>query len=137
MKTNIQKIQELKTASRKLANLRSSYLEKVEAPSCDKYNMEFGGDSRFSVFSCKVFLDCHTGYYGNSGCSTLASVDSSLASELLNKAMNKHMNLILATMAEMATKKASTLTKDAEKEIASYQKIIDAMKEPVEAIESQ
>lgn len=122
---NIDKIKQLNAASKTLSTLVDSYNEKIKEPSCDKYALEFGGDDRFSVFSAKVFLDCHTGYYGNSSCSRFASVDSKLAESLLNWALNKNMRLILNDMAECAKKKAAQLEDAARKELEEMAKMIE------------
>ncbi len=126
------KIDEIRTAkrtSKALREIRPRFLEKIKDSSCDKHGMAFGGDDRFSVFKVAVFLDCHTGYYGNSSCSTMASVDTPTATRLLNKALNKHMVLILETMADFADSEASSLTADAEKELAEMQALIDSVKQ--------
>jgi hypothetical protein len=124
----IDEIRTLKNAGQTLATLRPSYLKEIQDSSCDKHDMKFGGDSRFSVFQCTIFLDCHTGYYGNSSGYTKGSVDSKLATTLLNYALNKHMDLILNTMAEAAMNKAAGLTAEAEKEIQTMQALIDSVK---------
>lgn len=125
----IESIRTFKRTASTLRNLRPTYLEKIKDSSCDKHDMKFGGDDRFSVFKCTVFLDCHTGYYGNSSCSSLAGVDSAMASKLLNSALNKHMDLILNTMAEIADKHATTLAGKAEEELAALQALINSVKE--------
>lgn len=130
--TTIETIRAYKQAANTLKTLRPKYIEEIKDSRCDKYDMKFGGDDRFSVFKCTVFLDCHTGYYGNSSCSTKGSVDSKLAGELLNAALNKHMELILNTMAEIAEKHATKLTGKAEEEIAQLQSLIDSVKAPKE-----
>lgn len=126
---NIDRIKSLSQAAETLKNLRPHYLKKIEDSNCDKYNMQFGGDDRFSVFSTKVFLSCYLGYYGNSSCYTCGSVDNTLAKTLLNKALNKHMELILSTMAEFAEIEAAKLTTLAEQEIAQLQALVDSAKE--------
>ena len=125
----IDDIRKLKSASETLRNLRPAYLKEIQDSSCDKHAMKFGGDDRFSVFKCTIFLDCHTGYYGNSSCYTKASIDNGLAQSLLNRALNQHMSLILETMADIAAKDASSLTEQAEKELASMQALIDSVKQ--------
>jgi len=122
---NIEKIKQLNNAAKTLSNLVDKHTEKIKEPSCDKYALKFGGDDRFSVFSTKVFLDCHTGYYGSSSCSTFAYVDSKLAQQLLDYALNKNMRLILADMAECAKKKAATLEGAAKKELENMRKMIE------------
>jgi len=127
-KTSIARIKELNRISKDLSTLMPKYSESVAAPSCDKHNLAFGGDSRFSVFNTNVFLDCHTGYYGNSSCSTYMNVDNVIASRLLDKALNKNMKLILDDMAKFAFQEAAELTVEAEKELAEMQKSIDEAK---------
>ena len=124
----IDEIRTLKNASSLLRNLRPRYLEKIKDSSCDKYEMKFGGDDRFSVFKTTVFLDCHLGYYGNSSCSRMGSVDEKLANSLLNRALNKHMTLILETMADFAASDAAKLVGDAESELNAMQILIDSVK---------
>jgi hypothetical protein len=127
----IDEIKTLKTTSQFLRGLRGRYIEKIKESSCDKHNMEFGGDDRFSIFKTTIFLDCHLGYYGNSGCSSMGNVDAKIATNLLNRTLNKHMTLILETMADFAAKDAASLTDLAEKELAAMQLLIDSVKQPV------
>ena len=124
----IDEIRSLKNTADKLRGIIPRYTEKIKDSSCDKHALQFGGDDRFSVFKATVFLDCHTGYYGNSSCSTLVSIDSKTAQSLLNKALNRHMAIILETMAEFAEKAASARIIEAEKEIAEMQEIINSVK---------
>jgi hypothetical protein len=130
---NIEKIKTLRRASHLLATLRPKYLEKIKDSSCDKHDMKFGGDDRFSVFKCTVFLDCHTGYYGNSSCSSMGGVDNVIAQELLNRALNKMMPQVLEEMAKQADLAAQKLTIDAQAEIDSLQAEIDAAKAAIES----
>lgn len=124
----IDEIKTLRATGNRLRTLRPKFLEAISDSRCDKHGMQFGGDDRFSVFSTKVFLDCHTGYYGNSSCSTMGSIDNALASQLLNRALNKHMVLILETMADFADQLAYKLTADAEAELSKMQALIDEVK---------
>ena len=123
----MEKIKRLLTNADAVGNLRGKYLEKTSATSCDKHGMKFGGDSRFSVFSCKVFLDCHTGYYGSSSCSTLATVDHEFAEKYLNAALNEHMDLILKTMAKHARFDAANMKEQAEQEIRAAKDVLDSI----------
>lgn len=125
---NIQYIQEIKklnATAKTLSSLCDKFFNVIKDTSCDKHSLKFGGDDRFSVFSTKVFLDCHTGYYGNSSCSTFASVENTLAQRLLNAALNKNMRLILADMADFAKKEAAELTGKAKKELEELSKLIE------------
>lgn len=122
---NIEKIKLFNSAAKTLSALVDSFMKKTEEPNCDKHALKFGGDDRFSVFSTKVFLDCHTGYYGSSSCSTFANVDNKLAQQLLDYALNKNMRLILADMAECAKKEASKLEGAAKEELENMRKMIE------------
>lgn len=122
---NIDKIKLLNSAAKTLSTLVDKFSETIKDPRCDKHELKFGGDDRFSVFSTKVSLDCHTGYYGNSSCSTFASVDSKLAQQLLNYALNRNMRAILADMAEAAKKEASKLEGAAKEELEHMRKMIE------------
>ena len=122
---NLDKIKLLNAASKTLSSLVDKFSETIKDSKCDKHALKFGGDDRFSVFSTKVFLDCHTGYYGNSSCSTFANVDNKLAQQLLDYALNKNMRVILADMAEAAKKEASKLEGAAKEELEYMRKMIE------------
>lgn len=126
---HIKQIQQLTRDAKTIGNLRESYLAEIKQDNCDKYEMKFGGDDRFASFSCKVFLDCHTGYYGNSSCSRKGSIDASSAQMALNYALNKNMNLILQDMAEAMKKKAASLVEKAQAEIDAMTKAITEAQE--------
>tara|TARA_R110000851_G_scaffold6726_1_gene26782 strand:- start:1063 stop:1458 length:396 start_codon:yes stop_codon:yes gene_type:complete len=115
----------LKNTSSKLGGLLEDYSAKVSHSSIDKYNLKFGGDSRFSVFKVDVFLDCHTGSYGSSSCSTMISVDNKTASIALNKVLNKHMKMILDEMALSIAEEAKKLVSDAKAELEEATKFLD------------
>lgn len=123
----MEKIKRLLNNADAVGNLRGKYLEKTASSSCDKYGMKFGGDSRFAVFSCKVFLDCHTGYYGSSSCSSLANVDNEFAEKYLNAALNEHMELILKTMAKHARFDAASMKERAEQEIQAARDVLESI----------
>lgn len=122
---NIETIKTLRRTSTTLSTLVDNYKKTTSDSSCDKYGLKFGGDDRFSVFSFKLYLDCHTGYYGNSSCSTFASVDSRIAARLLNKVLNRKMREILSDMAKEATLEANALHDAAKKELEELAKSIE------------
>lgn len=125
----LEQVRSLLRSAKTLKTIEASYLEKIKDSSCDKHNFKFGGDDRFSVFQVNVFLDVHTGYYGNSSCSSMGSVDKEHARRFLNASLNKHRTLILQTMAEFAEQEAATLKDEAVKEIASAQTMLDSILE--------
>ena len=127
----MQKLKEIKDLLRaaQIKDLYESFNKTIaEKPNIDKFGLMFGGDNRFSVFACSVFLDCHTGYYGNSSCSTYFNVDSKLAQEALNHYLNDNLDEVLAGMGEYLENKAAKLVGQAEKELAEQQAILDAIK---------
>lgn len=130
----MQKLNEIKELLKaaKIRTLPDDFKKSLENPSIDKYALKFDGDTRFSVFSTVVYLDCHTGHYGNSSCSTYMSIKSDLAREALNHYLNKNMREVLAGMADYLEEKASKLVDQAEKELADQQAILDSIKQPTQ-----
>lgn len=128
---SLEKAKSLLSTARVLEGIIPAFKKKTSDASCDKHGLIFGGDERFAVFKTTVFLDCHTGYYGNSSCSTLCSVNSDDAKRLLNKALNKHMKIILDSMADYAKQEARALKTKAEEELAKAAKIISELDDPV------
>jgi hypothetical protein len=125
----IKEIKTLRTTAHILETLLDKYNEQIEKPKCDKFGCSFGGDLRFSVFKTTIFFDCHTGWYGDSSCSSLANVDSELAEKLLNDVLNSMKSEILNKMAERAKSLATALIDKAQAEIDALQSSIDAAKE--------
>lgn len=115
----------LKAESNKLGQLLENYSTKISHSSIDKYGLKFGGDSRFSVFKVDVFLDCHTGAYGSSSCSTMTDVDNKTASAALNKVLNKHMKMIIDEMAIFISEDAKKLVRDARLELEEATDLLD------------
>ena len=113
----LERAKELISNSEKLSGLIKEHNKKLENPSCDKHGLSFGGDSRFSVFKADVFLDCHHGYFGDSGCSVLARVDHEIAKRALNRVLNKNMGMILNEMSLLIREDASEIVKEASKEL--------------------
>jgi hypothetical protein len=132
--SKINEIQNLKLNANKLRSILPKYAKERENSSCDKYACSFGGDDRFSVFKTCVFLDCHTGYYGDSSCGTLVTVDNAMATRALNAALNKHKALILDSMAEALESEAQKLIGDAEAELKKIQDLLDSVR-GVKAVE--
>ena len=115
---NVRNIEKLMENSKKLHALEGKYKINIDDPRCDKFGFAFGGDSRFSVFSFSLFLDCHTGHFGNSSCSTLMSLDSDIVEKHFNIYLNKHKSKILQEVADSISIEASSLADEAVKELA-------------------
>lgn len=126
---SIQEIKQLKLDAIRLETLFDKHLERIKDTSCDKHGIQFGGDSRFAVFSTQVFLDCHTGYYGNSNCGSPFSIDSKKASQWLNKYLNANMRNVLAGMAKYARQEAMALEGKAREEIEAANKLLNELLE--------
>jgi len=111
--------------SRKIGGLTKRYAEIIDQDRCDKYGMRFGGDSRFSVFNVSIFLDCHTGYFGNSNCSTLINIDQKLAQSALNAYLNKNMDNVLQEMSKYMAEEAGKITDIARAELEAATEFLD------------
>lgn len=93
---------------------------------CDKKGYGFNRDDRFSAFKLSISFDSWRGYYGNSGCSRILSVDSSTASLFIVKALEAHQREIFATAARLMREEAASLTGKASEELAKLQEMLAA-----------
>jgi len=125
---NLDKVKQLKNlvnAAKSLKTLAVDYGEVIKDSRCDKHAFCFGGDDRFAVFSTKIFLDCHTGYYGNSSCSTFRSIPNDIAQRALNKVLNRNRNRILDEMAEAIMDEARAAHGAAKQELQSFTQALE------------
>jgi len=113
----LQEVKVLNGVAEKLATFKDRYIKETKESRCDKYERKFNGDSRFSVFSVKANLCCHTGYYGSSSCSTFSSIDNTIAQKHFSKYLNKNMDEIISWMSESIAEEAASLTNEARKEL--------------------
>jgi hypothetical protein len=127
-------IDKIKTLLRNAANIGGFFdyfAEVCREPRCDKHGNGFNQDRRFSAFHVDVSFDSWRGYFGNSGCGTVLSVDPKIAEEYFVKALNEHKPAIFATMAAMMRADARKLQADAQKEISALQEMITNLDPPV------
>jgi len=100
----LDEVRNLLDTAKRLEGIVPKYREAISDSRCDKHNLTFAAGSDMSVFLVQVGLTCYTGYYGNSGCSTMTSVDKGLAQKYLVGALNLRLESILKDMAMLARK---------------------------------
>ena len=103
--------------AKRLEGIVPKYREAIKNSSCDKHQLAFSAGSDMSVFCVQVGLTCYTGYYGNSSCSRMTTVENPTAQKYLVAALNKHMEMILNTMASLVRADAAKLKAEAQREI--------------------
>lgn len=121
----IEKIKKLRRNAEEFETFWDRFFEKVSDTTCDKHGAAFGGDSRFSVFDMPSFFSAHTGYYGNSSCSTFGRFDNDIAKAYMTKAINTMARQLFKKCAELMRIDAAGLTSEARKEIENLNKLID------------
>jgi hypothetical protein len=125
---NLDRAKFLLDTAKRLRSIRPTYDECRAKPTCDKHDLKFNhSDKRFSIFSVEISLEGYTGYYGNSSCSTLTSIDSKEAQRLLLIVLNRRMDQILTEMATEAEKNAEAIKDEAQKELNAAQELITSM----------
>lgn len=82
----------------------NSYKSEVARASCDKYDLGFNKDSRFSSWKGEVSLDSWLGYYGSSSCSIGLSIgDKDAFSRYFLKVLNEKVEEILERIISLAS----------------------------------
>ena len=132
----LDKIKSLRRESVAIGGFHEHYKEKYASDShCDKkgYGFVNGRSDRFVSFNVIATFESHAGYYGNSSCSTILNVyDRDAVERAFVKAMNLHQKDLFATAARLMQEEASSLTEQAEKELAVLQEMLDQAKAPIE-----
>ena len=126
METKLEEIKLLLQTAEKLEGFHAMYAGKYHADSqCDKKGFGFSRDNRFRAFEIKTGFDSWSGYYGNSGCSTILHLpDSDSVSKFMIKAMNIHQGLLFQTCAKLMREKAAALSEEARKELTAMQDML-------------
>lgn len=94
--------------------LYPKFIETIRQSNCDKYQLKFNGDTRFTIVSVPLSLTGYVGYYGSSSCSTFRSIgDKKLFEEAFLKVMNKELPSLLQ-------KTAAVLEEGLEKDRSEY-----------------
>ena len=113
----VEEIQKLSNYAESLSTYFDRYTAATSKESCDKYDAKFNGDSRFTVFQLKANFCAHTGYYGNSGCTTFGTLDSKIIQKHFTEWLNDNKETIFKELSERLNNERNTLLKDANAEI--------------------
>jgi hypothetical protein len=120
----LETIRLLRTEAHKLATFHEVFASKYASDSsCDKKGFGFGKDNRFAAFSVSTSFDSWSGYYGNSSCGRVFSLNQE-AARFITQAMNVHQKEIFATAARLMREEAATLTTAAAEELAALQQML-------------
>jgi hypothetical protein len=93
------------------------YKEDIKDSNCDKHNLRFTDDNRFSCASLKINLECYKGYYGNSSCSTALAVPQDVFKKLFLEYLNENIDDILQNIIDMANHKKLNSIDSAKKKL--------------------
>ena len=88
------KFQKLYEEAKQLRKDVEIYKKEIKNSRCDKHNLGFNIDSRFSACKVTVSLDSYTGYFGDSGCGRAIHGGENLGNYLV-KYLNAHKYEIL------------------------------------------
>lgn len=128
MKTEtIDEIKGLLDAAKRLRNILPDYTKCIADPNCDKHDLSFTMGKDSTIFQATANLSGYRGYYGNSSCSPLASIQQPIAQKYLVRALNKNMELILNTMAELVEADAAKLKEAAQKELDTLNEMVSTL----------
>lgn len=103
-----------------------TYQKCKQDSSCDKHNFNFNKDERFSA--CTGFtlrVDSWKGYYGNSGCSSILSVDHEVFNKHLLKVLREDFWPILNKVQESILDEARGLKTSASEELKAKLETIE------------
>lgn len=131
MKTEkLNEIRTLKKAASTVGSFWQTYRDKyLSDRNCDKKNATFvQADDRFSAFSFTLRFSAHAGYYGNSSCSRIFSLDNELAGKYFTRAIQANAEALFRCASELMLKDAAALTEEAEKEVAALQAMLDEVR---------
>ena len=105
---------------------RTKYLSDSQ---CDKKAARFyNADERFSAFSFTLRFDAHAGYYGNSSCSRIFSLDEKLARTYFTRAIQEMAEPLFKRASELMLEDAARLTGEAEAEVEALQAMLDEVR---------
>jgi len=120
----LEQIQNLSNHAEALSTYFDRYTKATSETRCDKYDAKFNGDSRFTVFKLKADFCAHTGYYGNSGCTTFGTLDSKIIQKHFTEWLNDNKETIFKELSERIKNERNTLLKDANTEILAASEAI-------------
>lgn len=82
--------------------------------SCDKLGFGFSRDDKYGACSgLTIHVSSHKGFYGNSGCTTIFSLNKDIFNEYLLKVLNKNFTDIMRDVSALISSDAALLKQDA------------------------
>lgn len=122
----LDEIRKLRNSAATLKGFWPKWRENYLADSrCDKKGASFtSNDSRFSAFQFNLMFESHAGYYGNSSCSRILSIDNDLAAKYFRQAIQQMAEPLFERAAELMLADASTMTDKASAEIEALQSLL-------------
>ena len=115
---NVDKIEKLLKTGNDIKNGIKSYKEEIKDPRCDKHQMKFNGDDRFSSAKINISVDSYTGYYGSSDCSTFLRIhDEEIFKKHFIHELNSRFDEIMNNVADRIIKEAEKYQQEAEEEL--------------------
>lgn len=125
---NVDKIEKILRTGYSIKNGIKRYKETIKDPRCDKHNMKFNGDSRFSSAKVIISVDSYTGYYSSSSCSTFLSIpDENIFKKHFVDELNSRFDDIMNSVADRIIKEAVKYQQEAEKELTDKLEKIRAL----------
>lgn len=126
----VERTKNLLKEAEKLRTLEERFAKAKANPKCDKYELEFSEDNRFSIFTSRITLSGYTGVYGSSSCYTFDFIDPSIATNALLHVLNNNRESILQQMADYISKQAHSLKSEVLEELEEAKNILDSLEEP-------
>ena len=111
-------LKKVEQVGKQIINRLDGYKAEIAKSSCDKHDIGFNKDSRFSSATVEISIDAYTGYYGNSGCSCTTLVrDSSIFNKFFLQTLNNRFEELIRETAENIIEHANTKKEKAIKEL--------------------
>lgn len=94
---------------------------------CDKLGFGFSKTNKYCACEClPVYVSSYRGFYGNSGCTTIISLDNDIFNDYLMKVLNKNFTKIMQEVSSLISSDANILKDEAIKELTELIKDIDS-----------
>ena len=115
---NVDKIEKLLETGYSIKNRIKRYKEVIKDSRCDKHQMKFNGDDRFSSAKINISVDSYTGYFGNSDCTTFLRIpDDAIFEKHFVAELNSRFDDIMNSVADRIIKEAEKYQQEAEEEL--------------------
>jgi hypothetical protein len=111
-------LKKVEQVGKQIINRLDGYKAEIAKSSCDKHDIGFNKDSRFSSATVEISIDAYTGYYGNSGCCCIPLVrDRDIFNKFFIQTLNNRFEELMRETAENIIEHASTMKEKAIKEM--------------------